>query len=165
MMRESGNNIDRANETTVVKLHNNRSWHWMGSTITAFFAISLGFVAFAEYRYGGIRVFVRSIRGETVILDPSRFNLGSITVGETIVRQSFLHNYTSEPIRILGANSQCSCVVAEDLPAIVPPGESYTINVRIKPEAKRKIEETIVLFTDHPAKQKLSIGVSGLTNE
>lgn len=134
----------------------------VGSLAVLCLVVSLGWLV-ARYGFGGTEVLLRYMRGEKVVVTPQRFELGLIKAGETIVKETLFHNNSSDTIRILGANTQCSCVLAEDLPATVRPGESYTFHIRVNPEVNKKIDETIVLFTDHPSKPRLSIGVSGVT--
>ena len=63
---------------------------------------------------------------------PEHVDFGTGRPGDVLVREVPVTNWTAAPIRLIGGTSDCSCVVTKSLPAMVPPGGSITIPIRMK---------------------------------
>ncbi len=61
---------------------------------------------------------------------------------------------------LMGANVSCSCVDAGDLPAQVEPGGKFTLPISVKIAPDKIVDETFVLFTDHPNHARLGVRLS-----
>jgi hypothetical protein len=53
--------------------------------------------------------------------------------------------------QVVGTDSNCSCIRAEEVPIEVPPGESRPINFRIVANLVGRQEKAIGIFTDCPS--------------
>jgi hypothetical protein len=73
--------------------------HWFGSTSSA----------------------LAYLRGHRLIPDAYTKSFGAATTDERPSVNFLLTNWTEQPIKVLGANSSCTCLVTSDLPFVVPP--------------------------------------------
>jgi hypothetical protein len=90
-----------------------------------------------------------TLRSETVTVEPPVTDLGDCARGET--RTFFIRadNHTDHPIRIIGGTANCSCVVTDDLPALVLPRESRTLRIAVTFWGRAGIAQVpFFLYTD-----------------
>ena len=70
-------------------------------------------------------------------VEPNYVDFGSGKAGDLIERQLVIHNWTTNPIQIVGGTADCSCTVIRDLPVIVPSRDQATLTILMRvPDSK-----------------------------
>jgi hypothetical protein len=118
------------------------------------------------YFFGSLPVALRFLRGERLILEPSQVRVGKLSTATPVMASTRICNYTSGRVRLLGFNSQCTCVVAQALPAVIPAGGTYDLAIEIRAiPNKQVVDEAIVIFTDNRKHPRLGVRVSGFRHD
>jgi len=101
-------------------------------------------------------------RGEAITVDPPISDMGDVPALDTRSIPIRLVNHTDHPVRVYGGTADCSCVVWNDLPVVVPPrgGQSVTIRVAFR-GSPRAVRHSFVLFTDDTAQSQVFGEVRG----
>lgn len=115
--------------------------------------------------FGSGWVGLRYLRGERLILAPGHVRVVPFSETEPGVGTTEVRNYTAAPVRLLGSAVPCTCVRTQELPVTIPTGgrASFSIQVHATP-GKRKVDETVVIYTDHPEHPFLRFRVSGVAS-
>lgn len=113
--------------------------------------------------YGSLAAAWAHLRGEPVALKPAYIDLGTARPGEIHEHTITIMNYDSQPVKVFGGTTDCSCSTTPDLPVEVPPQEFRTvrISVRLPSSASRGMFTRVAdLITDHPRQpwHRLRIG-------
>ena len=75
----------------------------------------------------------------------------------------FIRNASGKTIKILGATGTCNCMVADELPMAIPPGESRELLVRIRTPAKqREFHHSMMFYTDYAGRPEFEVRFSGV---
>ena len=114
------------------------------------------------WAYGSPGEALVRLRGEAVTVDPPVSDVGDVQAGEVRSVPIRLVNHTDHPVRVYGGTADCSCVVWDDLPAMVPPhgGQSLTIRVAFRGRP-RAVRHSLVLFADESAQPQVFGEVKG----
>jgi hypothetical protein len=107
------------------------TWGVTGAT-TALLLAALG-GGWVVATYGSLRAAVAAMSGQKLFIEPDLLDLGTTRAGDTrtvVVRAT---NYSAQPVRIIGGNSDCSCVATRDLPVTVGAGETRELTIQIAP--------------------------------
>src|SRR5262249_3794787 len=109
--------------------------------------------------FGSLDAAVATLRGEPLGISPATLDFGSGKPGEMLSGFVTINNYSSEPVRLIGGTSDCSCITTQDMPLSIPPGESATLRVLLKVPAGTPGQMTrrIELFTDCPQQHKVAL--------
>jgi hypothetical protein len=114
-------------------------------------------------RFGSVGASIAYLRGERLVAESPSRSIGSVRPGEDARLGFLLRNLSGDPITVLGARSECACVVAEDLPFAVPPSGGREVGVRLRaPEASGPFTERVALFTDCPGQADVVLCISGV---
>jgi Protein of unknown function (DUF1573) len=131
---------------------------WLAGGMLAF----AGLVGAAAYQYGSFDAALAHFRGNRVAVVPALVDVGDGTVGDTREATVAVTNYTDRPVRVIGGTSDCSCVVTENLPLAIPPGETRSLLVRIQLTGQPGIfTRTANLLTDDGQSSVLRIRLTG----
>ncbi len=112
--------------------------------------------------YGSPGAALAHLRGEPVALKPSYIELGTARPGEIHEHTITIMNYDSQPVKVFGGTTDCSCSATQDLPVEIPPHESRTvrISVRLPSSASRGMFTRVAdLITDHPRQPVLRLRI------
>jgi len=114
--------------------------------------IKYGSLDGARARFGGAMLFCEV---------PTQ-HVGPILAGELAAVEYDLRNLTSEPVKIYGAYTECSCTVVGDLPLEIQPGETSPLCVTVgtDPVDAGKMFETKVELYYGPAGPPLVLQMS-----
>jgi hypothetical protein len=82
--------------------------------------------------YGTPDAALRRLRGDEILIVPSTLDFREGRAGDGRQASLDVYNYSSQPVRIVGGTSDCSCVLTEDIPATIGPGEKHTVSVRFR---------------------------------
>lgn len=112
--------------------------------------------------FGSLPVAVRYLRGERLILEPTRLRAAGLSTSKPIFVSTAIRNLTGRPVRLLGSSVRCTCVITQELPATIPPGCTFRLSLKVQalPE-KPAVDEPIVIFTDHRDYPRLWVRVVG----
>lgn len=125
------------------------------------FALFMLVGSFALYTaFGSIPLAMRYLRGERVILEPSDIRLERPKNADSLGVDAVFSNLSDRPVMLMGANSSCSCVVTRDLPVKVESGGRFTLPITVNFVRDKLVDETIVLYTDHPNQSRLGFRVT-----
>jgi hypothetical protein len=69
------------------------------------------------------------MRGDRLTVEPPVTDMGSDVAGQTRRFTVRLHNHLNRAVKIVGGTANCSCLATDDLPILIPPGESRPITV------------------------------------
>jgi hypothetical protein len=122
------------------------------------------------YAFGSVQQAVGYyLRGETVSADTAEKSFGIVSPGDPIKVLFKLTNRGREPVRVLGCDASCICIVPDDLPFSLDPNESRDFVVSIwnpKPGERGSIKPSslrfdITLFTNDPMQRRLPLVIRG----
>lgn len=109
--------------------------------------------------FGSLPVALRYLQGERLILKREEIRINGTDQGGSKVVETVVSNFSNRPVNLLGANSSCSCVVTGSLPFKIEPGGEFKLPITVKVAPDKILDETIVLFTDHPNYARLAFRV------
>ena len=136
-----------------------RGWSsWLLTTAIGFAVGLLVAVGVVRARYGTWAAATHALRGDAVLSDRYEVALDRPEAAQTVAFR--LTNTSSTPVRLIGAQSSCSCVMATGLPLKVAPGASQTLEVRFKPKkASTSFRESVRVFTDRHGQQVIPLSI------
>jgi hypothetical protein len=82
--------------------------------------------------FGSVDEGLAHLRGEHLSVSPTMVNVASGEPGAVRRIEVELVNRTDRPIRIFGANVNCSCTIATDLPLVVPPKSTKAFSLVVR---------------------------------
>jgi len=152
-----------------------RNWVRLNFPIIAVSIASAGMIlttAWAWMRCGSIeRAVSYYLMGRTLILDSAEKSFGTTAPGARRMVTFKLTNWGSEPIRVLGCQSSCSCLIRDDLPFTIPGGETRDFNVAVTvPEGavspgSTRLHYEMTLFTNIPDQSRLLLRLNGQAHD
>jgi hypothetical protein len=89
------------------------------------------FAAIGTLVFGSPAAALVHLRGQVITVDPKMVRLPDGNLGESSTVAVQVRNWSDHRIRILGSRFDCTCEVIGKLPALVEPGETYTLLVVI----------------------------------
>jgi hypothetical protein len=107
------------------------------------------------------------LRGRTLILDSHEKSFGTTAPGARSKVSFRLTNWDSEPIRILGCQSSCTCLIRDDLPFAIPAGETRDFSVAVTvpegavPLGLIRLHYEMTLFTNIPNQSRILLRLEG----
>lgn len=109
--------------------------------------------------FGSLDAAIAKLRGEPLSVSPALLDFGHGKPGESLTTSVTVRNYTTDPVRLIGGTSDCSCLVTQDLPVTIPPGESVSIAVRLKVPGGTPghLTRRVEVFTDCPGRRTLML--------
>jgi hypothetical protein len=113
--------------------------------------ISGGLFAWSYLRYGSPWPVVALLRGESFYIEVPPRDLGKVRFGDSTHATFQVYNLSDRMFQVVGTNSNCSCIRAEEVPIEVPPGESRPIHFRTVANLVGRQEKAIGIFTDYPS--------------
>jgi hypothetical protein len=133
-----------------------RQWASRSSlaAIVAALVLVASILGWASHRAGSLRGAVQYLSGADVIVGPSQVTVSgqSQDRAEIIVR-----NLAKAPVRIVGYNSQCSCIQLENLPIEIPASGERRISLHANTHDARVVG--VVLLADRAAEVPLRFDV------
>ncbi len=94
--------------------------------------IELGFILWAQFRFGSYRYALAYIQGARLQVRPGAKSVGTHRQGDVLETSVTIRNHGASPARIVGARSGCGCIASRGLPMTVPPGGSATFLVTVR---------------------------------
>lgn len=117
--------------------------------------------AVAVWHFGSVSRVLAYLHGEGVVAEPTAVDVGEVAPRVELTRVISLTNLTSRSVRILGGNTTCDFALAESLPMDIGPGESCTINLRIRPGLQTGDLQYTYLFVADGVQRPIRVSVTG----
>jgi hypothetical protein len=115
------------------------------SAVVAVFAVT------AVAQYGSVTTALVALRAEALSVEPPIADIGNGPAGERLTVRLTVVNRGDRPVRLVGGKSDCKCIVTDDLPQVVPAGESRTVNARVLlPRVPGEFRHKYIFNTDDP---------------
>lgn len=102
------------------------------ATCGAILALLVILLGLGSWWFGSPQAALAHLRGEHVSVTPGLVNVGQGSPGEVCRATVEVSNWTDAPVRLIGGISDCSCVLTDDLPLTIPPGEVRSVTVQVK---------------------------------
>lgn len=116
----------------------------------------------AIMRFGSAASALAYLRGDSLIPDTYSKSFGSVGKGERPAVSFALRNYTKRPIKVLGTNSSCTCLVTSSLPIVVAPNDETILSVSARAKSNSgQFSERLRVLTDS-AETNLVLRVQGV---
>ena len=132
----------------LAKLPLRLSWTFLSSLFIGS-VLCLVLVSLVVCRFGSLVAFVAFLKGHTFVILPAQADLGTCCSGDRRSTSFTIRNLSERPLRVVGAKTACSCVVANALPISVPARESRTIPIQVHINRRSSDYcEPIVFFVD-----------------
>lgn len=115
------------------------------------FVIVLCYSGWSYWRFGSFKDGIEFLSGYRLVAEQSVLDIGKVRVGAETEGNFVLKNLTDKPITIIGAKSDCSCMVISGLPIRVEPRCSTDFAVRYTPlarEGNETVTHRILLYLD-----------------
>lgn len=138
---------------------------WTLAPVGVFFVVMLCGAYALKSAFGSVPTAIGYLRGDRLFLDPAEILVERPKQGSTVVAGVVVSNFSDSPVNLLGANVSCSCVVTGSLPAKVGPGETIRLPITVNISPDKIVDETVILFTDHPNHAQLVVRVKAVSNQ
>ena len=132
---------------------------WAFTPIGLFLVIMFFGSCMLSSAFGSIPVAMRYLSGERVILEPMEVVLERPEMGGTVQFQAMVKNFADHQVNIMWANISCSCVVLTGLPSKIETGGELLLSISVNIVPDKIVNETIILYTDHPNHVRLVVRV------
>ncbi len=133
------------------------AWLGMPACALCFF---LGWFLFDVYRSGSASFAVKAWQGQGVVL-PDTLHVDWPDDGRAIRLNLPIYNSLGRNVTIVGGTVTCSCVVIDDLPAVIEPHSRITLPLTVRSpgigDALREFDQQIFLYTDLPRSPVLTV--------
>jgi hypothetical protein len=104
------------------------------------------------WAYGSPGEALIQLRGESITVEPRISDVGDVQAPDVRSIPIRLVNHTDHPVCVYGGKADCSCVVWDDLPVMVPPHGDQSVTIRILFRGSPKpVKHSFLLFTDAPS--------------
>jgi len=122
---------------------------WLATTtillVVGFVSLLIG----ATHWFGSVGSASAYLRGDGLIPDSYTMSFGTATAAERPSVAFALRNYTKQPIKVLGTNSSCTCLVTSGLPVVVPPNGRAVLTVSARAKSRLgSYTERVRVLTD-----------------
>lgn len=120
------------------------------------------FVQVGRTRYGSISNALQYLRGERLLVDDRVRLVGDVKVGDQIRIPYTFTNWSDRNIKLLWAKTSCSCLVVDDLPTTITPGESRAISVGLDvPREASEIYQKVTIYSTDKSRGELTLEIFG----
>jgi len=126
-------------------------------------SLALAFLAiWAWIEFGSISAALAYARGARLLPDAFAKSFGTLETGEERRVVFSVSNRCGRQINILGARTSCTCISAEALPLVVPPGYSRPLQLTVRSASRLgTVNEKVLFYTDYPRQLRLVLSVTG----
>ncbi len=101
--------------------------------------------------YGSPGAALARLRGDELTVEPGHLDFGALPAGQAAEAALTVSNWSSQPVRLIGGTSDCTCTTLSDLPVTITPGDRTAVTVRLTaPSGTGHLTRMVTLRTDHP---------------
>ena len=126
--------------------------------------VVLGCITWAVVTFGSLYHGWLYASGVRVMMEPTSVVVPEGQDGEPQDTVFVIRNLTNRPVRIVGATTTCTCVVATDkLPLVVPAKGTTELHAALGPPSSstgRSVAQFLVYHTDHPAAPRFAARIT-----
>ena len=123
---------------------------------TSFLPCSYGFYLISSHRAGA-----ESVGLDQIEVTPGQ-PVGVVESGTVVTASFTVKNKSDRPIRILGADTSCSCTTVDELPPLLEASQSLVIKLSIHtPETPTPFHGQCDLFTDNSNQRTVALKYDG----
>lgn len=138
-----------------------KSLSLLGSFVI-FTVFLLVILSYGYYRYGSFENFRAMFEGKSLLVDATTKSFGSIKPSEKGEIEFILSNISKQPIRILGGDTDCGCMLFYDkLPITIEPERRASIHVQVSPVKPGNYDGRAILYTSAAGSRTLELRVVG----
>jgi hypothetical protein len=123
--------------------------------------LSLAFVLWSVVQFGSPSVAISYFRGERLVVDQPTLSVEEGKAGDVRNVEFTVRNIGRSPIRVVGANTSCTCVVFSDLPLTVPGRGFHVLKLAAKYRAQGDLLQAVTYYSDCPTQPELPIEIRG----
>jgi Protein of unknown function (DUF1573) len=139
-----------------------RPLSWMSLTLIITNIGLVSIAAIALYVFGSFGAALAYFSGDRLIADAYSRSVGIVSVGEQHAVFFKIRNMSNQTVRIVGADSSCTCLVTDQLPVVLPPHGVFRLRIGVRPKSQPgQIAERVSLITDREGQQSLNLKISG----
>lgn len=112
---------------------------------------------------GSLRRAFAFLEGSSILIDCDEINLGEVESEDAVTVPIPIANISSHPLRVIGIRGSCDCVVTDELPLLVQPGEHRDLSITLS-ASKHAIGDfmnRVILYTDCERNRLLTVGIRG----
>ena len=130
--------------------------------IAAIFLVAV-FIAALRIEFGSIGNAIAYFDGQGVTVDRVVQDLGTVDPDKVIDVTFNLVSLREQPLRIVGANSTCTCVLPPEIPMTLQPFVSTPLTFKFStPEPSQRFQQAIHLYFDGPV-SAVELSIRGVT--
>jgi Protein of unknown function (DUF1573) len=124
----------------------------------------------ACYAYGGreaLRAVHVLVSGRSLVVDHATKSFGVISEGDSASIRFHLTNRGNRPVRVVGCMKYCNCLVPDELPLTLGPGEDRDFDVVVRTftgEVRgefESIDQPVRLYTTDPGQAEIKLRIEG----
>lgn len=124
--------------------------------------MGIGLTSLANYRYGSLAKAIAYLNGDIVQVDSANRDLGTVECAKAIKVDFTFTNLRSEPLKVVGANASCSCILPPDMPITLESFTATPITFTFKtPTEAQEFEQLIELYFDGEV-SAMNLRISGV---
>jgi hypothetical protein len=138
-------------------------WVWIiikgGS---GFLSAILVFALWSYIHFGAVAYGLAWLRGEQLVIEPQEIDLGEVGCEQRRKLSFEVINLGGEPIRLIGANSSCACMVTEGIPTTVPAHSTCTlVTMILTPSETGEFTQHLIIYSELESQTFLIASISG----
>ena len=118
--------------------------------------------AYGMARFGSITAALSYAGGQRILVDTALKSLGNVAPGSSSTLKFTLRNLTDHSVTIQGAQSSCTCAIVNDVPCVIEPRGSKTLDLKVTtPAGRKEIMGQISVYTDDADTSVIVLGYKG----
>jgi hypothetical protein len=90
----------------------------------------------SESQNGGLRAALAAWNGSVLVPERSTYSMGSVEGGARHQADFQIHNVTSNPVKVIGGEPDCSCVALTGLPLQIAAHSTKTLRIEVTPSER-----------------------------
>lgn len=115
--------------------------------ITAAILLVLLILLGTHWYFGSLSNAVAYLNGDKVGIDTRVFDLGTVETNKRLQVEFKLVNLQDEPLELVGANAECSCILPPEMPITLTPFTTTSITFSFHaPPTAQQFEQQIDLY-------------------
>lgn len=119
-------------------------------------------LSYGHWRFGSPHAALGALLGDSLLVDSPSKSFGEISAGEEARTQFQLTNNHHKPVRIIGAETDCGCLlIREGMPFTLAPQERRMFSVSVSPPKVGDYEGRVMLYTSAPNFRTFTVRVFG----
>lgn len=141
-----------------------RTHLWDAVTIAGGVAVIAIFLcSVAVWGFGSVDAAMAYLRGDLISVDPGIVELGEGSAGAIRKAEVCLTNRMDRPVTLIGGTSDCSCIVINNLPATLQPGESVNMEiVMLYPTSSGRFMRSAEFYAEADRWIRIPIAITGV---